>query len=62
VANLIWFYERVLEDEAVVVAMVHVANCDNPECREVAPKLLKFLRSNPDYVFEILRALVACRD
>ena len=60
--DLIWFYEHVLGDEVFVAAMVHVVNCENPECQKVAPPIVDFLHSNPDYLFEVLRALVACRD
>lgn len=59
--NLLTFYE-LLKDERVVEAMVHVGFCEERACRDVRVGLEEFLSLNPNYPFEILRALVACRD
>jgi hypothetical protein len=60
--DLIWFYDNVVKDEAVVEAILHVVHCDNPECKATEPDVVRFLHRNPDYLFEILGGLLACRN
>jgi len=54
------FY-RLLENDELVKAMVHVGNCMRPECSRLRTEVEGFLNWNRHYPFEILRALAGCR-
>jgi hypothetical protein len=55
-------FPKLLQNEKLVDAMVHVGFCENPTCRPTYRALEAFLSSNAFYPFEILRALVICRE
>ncbi|OFV84713.1 MAG: hypothetical protein A2W26_13615 [Acidobacteria bacterium RBG_16_64_8] len=59
--DLLSFF-RLLKDDRLVRAFVHVGGCSTPRCRDWAETAGKFLRSNPYYPFEMLRALAAERE
>lgn len=59
--DLLSFF-TLLGNDRLVEAMVHVSRCGEKRCRAWTRVVSKFLRSNPYYPFEMLRAIVAVRD
>ena len=59
--DLVTFF-GLLEDDELVRAIVHVSRCGAKRCQAWAGLVGKFLRSNPHYAFEMIRAIAAARE